>query len=757
MAIVPFEHAFPVEMTIGTPTQQISKSPSQDAKIANYIITWRNQLRSGFTNRRNVWDECWALYRGVQDYSNREEWQSKIVLPKSWASVKQATNVIKRLLATSKNPWNLESVNPDDLISTLRAEQMTDLTKVFLEKADFLQEFSEGLECGFILGLGVWKIWWGLVPRTRTRVETKMIEIPAPMGGGGMGGLLLGQPSPRDFPQAFNQGPYDYAQQSEGQYPSQLPGEALNPYGWGQGPEGMPTAPSSVLVPQKQLIQEEILEGRLFIRAVDPYNFYWLPGSKLNRWVGTIEEVEVPKYELIRMVDQGYFSKEALDSIQPMKIDERYKMSGLRFGETVNTQNGPSADTANVKLTEFFGPLVFDGKVIEENAHVILANESVVLVNQKNPFLHGKSPYVGFSPLALPFRTEGVGLVEMVRAIDKALSQLANLSIDTLMFRLLPLFEVTVEAFENPEELETGILPGKMLRKNIGQSGVEGIRPVKFEDISQGTVQVSAQLDRAHHEGALISDVAEGLPRYRGQQSATETQILQSNNESYMGSMSADIERQAITPIVEMACDLIFQFIDTANDPRVASILGVGADYLAGMSKEEMMEMIQGDYKVKATGITGQLQKAEMLQNLVQFMNLIGQNPQAWLPYVNQDALLRRILEAFRPTIHDIEDIISDPAMAQAKQAAMQSEQITPDLLNLIPQLVQLQQGQEQQEADRGMELQRMVHDQEMQKGQMQMQQTQQMMDMASQQQEMQMREKELQAQRQQPQQGGSK
>jgi hypothetical protein len=145
-----------------------------------------------------------------------------------------------------------------------------------------------------------------------------------------------------------------------------------------------------------------------------------------------------------------------------------------------------------------------------------------------------------------------------------------------------------------------------------------------------------------------------------------------------------------------MAIDLIFQFVDTSQDPRVASILGVEAGVLAGMTREEVMELVQGDYKVHVTGITGQLEKAEMLQSLVQFMNLIGQNPQAWLPYINQSKLLQRILEAFRPTIHDIEEILADPETAAAQQQAMFGQQITPDLLRLIPDLVRLNHQREQ-------------------------------------------------------------
>ena len=112
-------------------------------------------------------------------------------------------------------------------------------------------------------------------------------------------------------------------------------------------------------------------------------------------------------------------------------------------------------------------------------------------------------------------------------------------------------------------------------------------------------------------------------------------------------------------------------------------------------------------------------------------MNLIGQNPQAWLPYINEDALLRRLLESFRPHIHDIEDIVSDPATAEAKKVAMTQQENLPHLIGLIPQLLQqMQQGQPQQAqldpnnvADAGLRLQEMQHEKDMQQAEGQQQQ----------------------------------
>lgn len=627
----------------------IVTSPSETAnKVRDYVIGWRNQLRTQRQDKLTIWNECWELYRGQEDWSDKEDWQTKIVLPKTWSSIKQATNVIKRFLTSAKQPWSAESINPDDIVTVVRAEQVTDLVQVFLDQAHYIEEFAVGLECGFIVGLGAWKIWWGLVPRQRIRVVTGMV---------GEDGRFV------------------------------------------ESPQGN----------IKQTVREEVLEGRLFVRAVDPYNFYWLPGSKLNRWTGTIEEVEIPKWELMEMASKGVFDKEKIAALGAMKIDEQQKQSWTRWGERSNVGSvGPVKGAEIVKLTEFYGPIIIDGEVVEKNGHVVIANDQVMLLPaeegwQKNGYWHQKAPYVGFSPLGLPFRTEGVGLIEQVRAINKSLNRLANLSVDTLLFRLLPVFEVTPEVYENPEDFETGMVPGKVFRRTFQNMGTPGINPVEFQDVSQGSVAVAGMLDRAFQEGALVSEIQQAIPRYRGYQSATEIDAKVESQNGFFGSMATDIEKQAIAPAVEMAIDLMLQFINTANDPRVASILGVGQDVLRGMTREELLEIVQGDYKIRVEGISGQLEKVEMLQNLVQFMNIIGQNAEAWMPYINQDALLRRILEAFRPAIRDIENIIADPTTVESVKAASQSEKLTPEMLRMLPQLVdmatqaQKEEGMQQQ------------------------------------------------------------
>lgn len=668
------------------------------------MVSWRNQLRQQRIEKLSVWNDCWSLYRGQADFSAKEDWQSQIVLPKAWGTVKQAVSVVKRLLNTAKRPWFIEDTSVEDPVGILRAEKMTDITKVFLDKAHFVEEFSTGLETGFIMGLGIWKVGWWLHPRTRMRVQTRMVptgqgQMPqAPPGFGAEGGLPTQPPPDLKNPTPMGQGAFDLRNQQDQQYPTQLPQESLMPPGALNGPYG-PSAP--LMMPIKETVREEILEGRLSVLAVDPYNFYWLPGSKLNRWTGTIEELEVPKWQLMEMAELGAFDPAVIAQIGPMKIDEYQKQSWLRFGELPRTTNGPSPETSTVKLTEYNGPLIIEGKLIEKHAHIIVANDTWVLRNSTNDKWHQKPPYCAFSPLQLPFRTEGVGLVEMIRSIDKSLNQIVNLGVDTLLYRLMPLFEFTPDVYENPEDLRTGLTPGKILRRNNLATGSElGLRPIEFQDVSPGSAQMSGILDRAHQEGGLVTELQQSLPRWSGAQTATETEAIQSNQQSFFGSLAADIEQFAIAPIIEMSVDTIMQYLDTANDPRVAEILGLATPVLAGMTQPEILEMIQGDYKIQVRGLSGQLEKAELLQNMIQFMNLIGQNAQAWLPWIKQDVMLRKLLESFRPTIHDLDDMINDPQTAEANRQQMAAEAQHQQMLSMIPELARMAQEQQKGAAD---------------------------------------------------------
>jgi hypothetical protein len=625
-----------------------------DQWLCGYVRQWRDSCRTQRRTRWSIWNECWELYRGKADNRAKDNWQSKVFLPKAWAAVKQATNIIGRYLRVENKPYQFTAINPDDYVAVSRGNRKTKLTKLLMDKAGYLEEFLESLEGSFIMGIGVMKCWWDVD-------EIEKLEL-------------------QDTPET-------------------------NEVGAAMG---------------RQIVRNKVANGELKLRAVDPYHFYWLPGSKFNKWRGTIEEIEATKYDLLLLAEKGVISKEVVDKIKTTSNVDGQSQNQMRFDDNGTTVVTPQ-DMGLVRLLEYYGPVVKDGKVLTNNAHLIVTEDKVCLKKSTNMYWHKKPPYIAWSPLTTPFRTDGTGLIEQVREVLRNLNRLANFSIDTLLFRLLPMFEVVPEVYENPEDFETGIVPGKIFRRNLTTPQLQGIKPIQTEDISQGTVQISAVLDRSFQEGALVTEAQQSIPRYRGAQSATETQIMQTNQDSFFGGLAANIENNAIKPLVDMCGDLILQFLVTNNDPRVAQVLGVDAQDFAGLTREDIMGMIHDEYTLEVTGLTNQLQKAEMVQNLVQFMNLLGQNPEAWMPYIDQGRLLQKILEGFRPMIDDVDKIVLDPIEAQRRQAAAQQQQQTTMMASLLPQLLAAAQAQSQAQGQADLQQQQMAQDMEI--AQMQAQQ----------------------------------
>lgn len=587
------------------------------SQVVKFVTSELEQAKREQTDIRRIWDDCWALYRGKEDWSDKREWQSKIALPKSFNSVKQAVNAFTRMLELSRKPWELEPVNPDDEVSRGRGERLERVVKYFLDDAKYLRAFEEGLESSIITGLGVWKVWWSLDKRGRFEIEQTEQSV--------------------------------------------------------------------------DLKKVEMLEGRLKVKAIDPYNFYWIRGAGLNDWIGTIEESFVPLYQLRRMASEGALDAEVIKDIRGSVSSthrDQHVTDHIRFDKpAVVSATNSNQGMGKVKITEYYGPLLDkDGEIIIENGYVVIANDQTILKIAENPYWHSKPPYVAFSPLLVPFREEGVGLVEMTREVDRGLSRLANMSMDTLLFNLTPMWEAYPEAYEDPEDLDSGMVPGKILRKTRLGGGLPPMSPVVSTDISGGAIQMMAMLDRSHQEGSLISELQQGLPRFRGVQSATEINVKANRENSFIASLAREIDERAIKPLIELSMDTVLQFIDTTQDPRIASILGIGVEELLGMTPIHFMEIISGNYITKVHGVNEQLDKIETLENLVQFMNIIGQNNE-WMPYINQTELFKRILDSF-PNIRDIDRLVNDPDTVEAQRIALQQSQLTPEIIRTIPGLV---------------------------------------------------------------------
>lgn len=298
------EQANPIELTLSgtdnyttsTPEAPMGAEPPatqpnwydgvDDEWLCGYVRQWRDSCRTQRRTRWSIWNECWELYRGKADNRAKDNWQSKVFLPKAWAAVKQATNIIGRYLRIENKPYQFTAVNSDDYIAVTRGARKTKLTRLMMENAGYLETFLESLEGSFIMGIGVIKCWWDVdtIEKLELQDRPELNEAGAPMG--------------------------------------------------------------------RQIVRNKVDNGELKLRAVDPYHFYWLPGSKFNKWRGTIEELEVTKYDLLMLAEKGIISQAVMERVKTTSNVDGQSQNQMRFDDNGTTVITPQ-DMGIVRLLEY--------------------------------------------------------------------------------------------------------------------------------------------------------------------------------------------------------------------------------------------------------------------------------------------------------------------------------------------------------------------------------------------------------------------
>ena len=99
---------------------------------------------------RYLWDECYKAYRAKIDYSNKQDWQAKVITGDMMAVVKQATAIVRK--AFRQPDWfQVDAQGDDDAIT---AQFNRELLSFWLNQqhAKFGTKFSDACELAFAIG-----------------------------------------------------------------------------------------------------------------------------------------------------------------------------------------------------------------------------------------------------------------------------------------------------------------------------------------------------------------------------------------------------------------------------------------------------------------------------------------------------------------------------------------------------------------------------------------------------------------------------
>jgi len=387
----------------------------------------------------------------------------------------------------------------------------------------------------------------------------------------------------------------------------------LSPYAYKEEEPG-------VFVPEVQN------EPAITVSFPDPYNV-WLDPTGRSMFV--IEEEIIDLATAFDLADLGILDGDVL-----RQMHEDWVESEKQAREEQRRQQSPDSAKPSfryeIKLTHFWGSMADPetGRWAIKNGHFVVANDKYLVRKPiENPYPHKRLPYVVGSPFRRPFSVYHKGLVEDVVGLQKAMTELLNLTLDTALFAGIKAFEVDLDQIEDPQQLLSGIYPGKVFTKRGGGQDTRMIREVEIGDISRGLPAVYQLLSTEYQNSTAVTEFISGAVGLGGARTATEIVTKQQQGMGIFSEVGRNLEGTVLEPMLEQLAYLVVQYHDDFMDPKVAEILG--HDLMLQMmvsSVEERPGLFDpGHLRVRASGITSLLSRTEEIQRILGLMQTLGQ------------------------------------------------------------------------------------------------------------------------------------
>jgi hypothetical protein len=546
-----------------------------DDKLKVFSKNIKEKAKSARAFKEQVRGEMWNLYNGIQDFSQKADWQSKETLSKVFMMVESVCSFIKTALNLSKDYFDVYPINKKDPTHKTRAFLAKQLIKYYAKSDDFINEFVMALKYGFLSELYIQKYYF-------EEVEKYTVE-----------------------PDFSNELELRDADETE------LPA-----------------------------IRQKILKKNVLrFPAVNPSNIYLDPSGR-KRYI--IESSKVDISDLYQLASEN----KVRDVIDKIKSKQTQKLEDVKEKQKVELITGPEiTGRIEISLDEFWGE-VWDsesGKNVFRNVHWIVANEEEILLGPEPiRFYDGEAPYVIGACVEVPGSIYHKSLIEPIIGEAKLLNEIVNLAFDSLVSAMLNVYEVNIDAVQNMADLAEGIGPNTVIQKTTNEKvlNVEQVGKLPGEAFA-GIQFLKGELE----EGTAITRGMYGFSATTKRQTKGETQLLSAGTSGFFAGLVQDIERNFLAPGLTKMWNRIVQFQDVFTYPKLKDLIGEEAAHmLEAMSPQERYDVINGDYEIKVTGISGIIKKQEDFQKITAVLRIIARS-QEMMSYIELKELLFQLFE----------------------------------------------------------------------------------------------------------------
>jgi len=396
----------------------------------------------------------------------------------------------------------------------------------------------------------------------------------------------------------------------------------------------------------------------------DPYNIYLDP---TGRGMFIIEEEILDLPTAFDLADMGILDGDVLKQLHEDWLEtERQAKEDERKRQPISGSR--PTNRLEVKLTHFWGSLPDreSGRWALKNGHFIIVNDKYVVRGpMENPYPHKRLPYIVGSPFRRPFSVYHKGLLDDVVGLQKAMTELVNLTLDSATFAGIKAFEVDLDQIEDPQQLLSGIYPGKVFTKRGGGQQGQMVKEINIADVNRSLPALYQLLNNEFQNSTAVTEFISGQVGMRGARTATEVVIKQNQGMGIFNEVAKNLENSVLEPTLEQLAYLVVEYHEDFIDPRVAEILGT--DLMIQMLVADRGELFEPqNLRVRASGITALLSRSEEIQRIMGLLQVLGQFGPV-LPVLAKSIDLPHFFEQmFRRMVRaygwPVEDLVRPPA-----------------------------------------------------------------------------------------------
>ena len=398
---------------------------------------------------------------------------------------------------------------------------------------------------------------------------------------------------------------------------------------------------------------EKILESETtpVIDRVSIWNLFPSPDStnaEDAEWF--VQRSFVSARELVKLAEDGAYDLDKV--VECIETDE-----GIYTG-TDNSQDPFRYDSTNAHRVKKFQLLEMWGsfapsdlsefmevpKEIERNVDVVITVlGDKVLRASLNPF-EGEMPYKFCYWTKNSDSIWGDGIYYSIRDLQSVANYIFAQIIEGKTIASNPMSVIDPMAFEEGSDVET-LYPGKQFRVRAGASVQDAFRPLIIPDVTNGLIDLYQLVEREVDLDSGQTAIGTGQGAKYQSKTATGMSILNTNSNK----LTSEVVRSISTMMTSNIRAIYFWLMADSDDPS-----------------------IKGDYNCLATGYQEYVSKEIRNQQLLNFLNIMTQNPEM-KEYIKMEELVSPVCRAFGLDAEKV--VIPKEELQMIQQQIAQSQQ----------------------------------------------------------------------------------